>query len=347
MADEASTSAAPPPRERDRVIGQDAAVAELRAAAASDRLHHAWLLGGPAGIGKATLAFRFARRLLAPPAEHSAGGDGLGIVASGRTARQVAAGSHPNLIVLERVSPDGEKAAPRTISVEAVRKVLAFFGATAANGGRRICIVDSVEDLTLPAANALLKTVEEPPAGALILLISHEPQRVLPTIRSRCRKLALRPLSPPDVDEVLGSLGAEFEALDPGLRRRAAAASDGSVARALALLDSKRLALLDEIDRLLDGLPDPPVSRVLALAETLADRRHEEAFGLALDAILRWLAARVEALQAGGPRRLAPLADVCEKIVEAARSVEVYNLDRRAFVVSTFGDLADAVRRTA
>ena len=334
----------PLPRERDILVGQDAAIAALMEGERSGRLHHAWLIGGPEGIGKATLAYRFARHLLAPPVERLGGGDGLAVVPDGRTFRQVAALSHPNLMVVERGAGEEGKAAPKIITVDSVRKALGFFASTAADGGRRICIVDGVEDLNANAANALLKTIEEPPPGALILLVSHAPQRILPTIRSRCRKLALPPLAAPDLERVLSGFDL---AAGPDVRARSVAMADGSVRRALTLLDPKRIALIDELTSLLDLMPGAETGRVLALAEKLGDRRASDEFPVALDTIQRWLSERIRARSGEGAARLAPLAEVCENVTEAARAVEVYNLDRRAFIISTFGDLAEAVRRAA
>lgn len=337
----------PRPRDRHVLLGQEEGARALAEADRSGRLHHAWLIGGPEGIGKATLAYRFARFLLAPPSERLAGGDGLGVDPEGRTARQITAGSHPNLLVLERASPDGDKAAPKTVSVDAARKVLTFFNATAADGGRRICIIDTIDDLTPAATNALLKTVEEPPARALVLICSHAPRRVLPTIRSRCRRLALPTLPDETVAEVLRTLGGPTAGLDDARLLRAAASSGGSVARALDLLDGKRIALIDELTGLLDALPQASPRRVLALADRLGDRRGEADFALAVETVQLWLERRVHEGRHLGPARLAPLAEVCENVGEAARSVETYNLDRRAFIVTTFGDLAEAVRRAA
>lgn len=334
----------PHPRERDSLIGQEAAVAALVEGERSGRLHHAWLMGGPEGIGKATLAYRFARHLLASPSERLAEGDGLSVDPDGRTARQISALSHPNLMVIERGAGEDGKAASKIITVDSVRKALGFFASTAADGGRRICIVDGVEDLNANAANALLKTIEEPPTGALILLVSHAPQRVLPTIRSRCRKLSLPPLATPNLERILSGFDL---AADPALRSRAIAMADGSARRALTLLDPKRIALIDELTSLLEAIPGAEAGRVLALADKLGDRRAGDEFPVALDTIQRWLSGRIRANPGAGPARLAPLAEVCENVTEAARAVEVYNLDRRAFIISTFGDLAEAVRRAA
>jgi DNA polymerase-3 subunit delta' len=336
----------PHPRTRDLLIGQGRAERALVEGHRAGRLHHAWLIGGPEGIGKATLAYRFARFLLAHPSERIGDEtDPLRVDPAGRTARQIQAGSHPNLMVMERVA-SGEKAAPKTIPVEAVRRALSFFGSTAADGGHRICIVDAVEDLNQQGANALLKTIEEPPARSTVLIVSHAPQRVLPTVRSRCRKLMLDWLAPADIRRIVTSLGNDFAAIDPALLERASQAAEGSVRRALALLEPKRLALLDETRALLAALPSIETGRVLALADRLADRQGED-FALALDAVGGWASDEIGRRAHLGVARLAPLAEVCEKIEDAARSLEAYNLDRRAFVVSMFGTLAEAVRRAA
>ena len=336
----------PHPRARHELVGQDRAARTLLDAEASGRLHHAWLIGGPRGIGKATLAYRFARWLLASPQERHHGIDGLAVDPAGRTARQVAASSHPNLMTLELPAAAGDKAAPKTIPVEAVRRVLGFFGTTAADGGRRICVVDAVDELAAAGANALLKTVEEPPPASLILLVSHAPQRVLQTIRSRCRKLSATALGHADVGRVLSSLegGASAEA---DLVRRAARASEGSVRRGLALLDPRRLKLLDDVEAALDGLPGTTRAQILALADRLGDRRAEADYELALDVITRWVSDRISREAGRGPARLAPLAEAAIRMAEASRMAEAYNLDRKPFLLGTFEDLADAVRRAA
>lgn len=341
------TGAIPHPRERHELVGHDIPARQFVEAERSGRLPHAWLLGGPEGIGKATLAYRFARFLLAPAAERRGGADGLAVDPQGRTARQIAAGAHPNLATVERVVPEDGKPVPRIIPVEAVRKALTFFQTTAANGGRRICLVDSIDEVNANGANALLKTIEEPPPGAVILLVSHAPHGVLPTIRSRCRKLPLAPLGTAEVRRVLDTLGLAAMEDEPGLADRAAALSDGSVGRALAMLDPKRVALLDELAALLAALPGAPIGQVLRLGDKLADKRRADDFPLVVEAVLRWLSDRVESRQNAGASRLAPLAELCENLIDTARSVEVYNLDRRAFIVSTFSDLAEAVRRAA
>ncbi|MFD0938333.1 XRE family transcriptional regulator, partial [Methylobacterium trifolii] len=191
---------------------------------------HAWVVGGPPGIGKATLAYRVARRLLADP-EGTAPWPGLDVPMDHPAAKKIAALSHPNLVALRRHRVPTAKTLPTRISVDAVRKALELFASTAGTLGYRICIVDSAEDLNANAANALLKVLEEPPPSALFLILAHAPGRLLPTIRSRCRMLSLRPLPAGEVREVVAGFPAPFPAPDADALARAAALSEGSVAR--------------------------------------------------------------------------------------------------------------------
>ena len=229
-------STIPHPRETSRLFGHREAEAALLTAYRSGRIPHAWLIGGPQGIGKATLAYRMARFVLAhsqPLAPAVQRAENLAIDPDDAVARQVAAGSHGGLLTLERTAND--RGVMRTvITVDETRETIAFFGSTAAAEGWRVCIVDTVDELNPNAANALLKILEEPPQQSLFLLVSHAPARVLATIQSRCRKLRLRPLATDDVIAAAAS-AAELDPNDPALRE-AAEASEGSVARALTLL---------------------------------------------------------------------------------------------------------------
>ena len=231
---------APHPRKQTAFFGHGEAEHAFLDACLAGRLHHAWLIGGPSGIGKATLAYRVARFLLAGDLAGREASATLSISPASATARQVAALSHPNLIVLRR-SPATEKKSPSTtIPIDAVRRALALFGSTAANGGYRIGIVDSAEDLTPASANALLKLIEEPPPRSIFLIVSHAPQRVLPTIRSRCRRLLLKPLSDGDLRSVVRSLGPPWAEADDAALAQAIASAAGSVRRALEVLDPRK-----------------------------------------------------------------------------------------------------------
>ncbi|WFU37439.1 DNA polymerase III subunit delta' [Bradyrhizobium sp. CB82] len=339
-------TAIPHPRETSRFFGHREAEAALLTAYRSGRIPHAWLIGGPQGVGKATLAYRMARFVLAhshPLAPAVQRAEDLSIDPNDPVARQVAAGSHGGLLTLERTAND--RGVMRTvITVDETRETIAFFGSTAAAEGWRVCIVDTVDELNPNAANALLKILEEPPQQSLFLLVSHAPARVLATIQSRCRKLRLRSLA---TDEVIGAaaIAADVEEADPALRE-AADAAEGSVARALTLLGGDALKLQQRTAALLARLPQVDPRELHTLGDSLgtSDRVALAAF---IDGIDRWIAERLHADEASANQnlpRLARLAEVWEKIVRAARDTEIYNLERKPLVFSVFGWLADATR---
>ena len=332
------------PRETAELFGHREAEAALLNAYRSGRIPHAWLIGGAQGIGKGTLAYRMARFVLAHRSPRSAPvqrAETLAVDPAGPVARQITAGAHGGLLVLERGLND--RGVMRTvITVDETRETISFFGSTAAVEGWRVCIVDTVDELNPNAANALLKILEEPPQQSLFLLVSHAPSRVLPTILSRCRKLPLRPLA---VDDVIRAAAAatDIEADDPALSEVATAA-EGSVARALTLLGGDALKLQQRTAALLATLPrvDPRELHALGDALGTSDRVALAAF---IDGIDRWISERLRAEDANANLpRLARLAEVWEKIVRAARDTESYNLERKPLVFSVFGMLAEATR---
>ena len=336
--------AAKHPRETVGLFGHREAELALLNAYRSGRIPHAWLLGGPQGIGKATLAYRTARFVLAhrdPLLPSVQRAETLWVDPTEPVARHVASGAHGGLLTLERTLND--KGVMRTvITVDETRETISFFGSTAAVEGWRVCIVDTVDELNPNAANALLKILEEPPQQSLFLLVSHSPARVLPTIQSRCRKLPLRPLSPEDVVRAAAE-AAEISADDPALAE-AAAASEGSVARALTLLGGDALKLHQRTASLLAKLPDVDARELHALGDALgtSDRVALSAF---VDSVDRWCGER---LRMDDPNanlpRLARLAEVWEKIVRIARDTQDYNLERKPLVFTVFGMLAEATR---
>src|SRR5438309_5825970 len=262
-------TAIPHPRETSLLFGHREAETALLAAYRSGRIPHAWLIGGPQGIGKATLAYRMARFVLAhgqPLAPSVQRAESLAIDPNHAVARQVAASSHGGLLTLERTAND--RGVMRTvITVDETRETISFFGSTAAAEGWRVCIVDTVDELNPNAANALLKILEEPPQQSLFLLVTHAPSRVLPTILSRCRKLPLRALSTEDVVRA-AARASDRPADDPALAE-AAAASEGSVARALTLLGGDALKLQQRTAALLATLPRVDPRELHALGESL------------------------------------------------------------------------------
>ena len=337
-------TAAKHPRETSDLFGHREAEAALLSAYRSGRIPHAWLIGGAQGVGKATLAYRMARFVLAnrhPLAPSVQRAQNLAVDPSDQVARQIAAGAHGGLLVLERGLND--RGVMRTvITVDETRETISFFGSTAAVEGWRVCIVDTVDELNPNAANALLKILEEPPQQSLFLLASHAPSRVLPTILSRCRKLLLRPLAEADV---IGAAVAatDIAADDPALVV-AAQAAEGSVARALTLLGGDALKLQQKTAALLASLPqvDPRELHALGDALGLSDRVALAAF---VDGIDRWIGEKMRTGDANANLpRLARLAEVWEKIVRAARDTEAYNLERKPLVFSVFSLLAEATR---
>jgi DNA polymerase-3 subunit delta' len=339
-------TAIPHPRETSRLFGHREAEAALLTAYRSGRIPHAWLIGGPQGIGKATLAYRMARFVLAhgrPLAPAVQRAEDLSIDPNDPVARQVTASSHGGLLTLERTAND--RGVMRTvITVDETRETIGFFGSTASAEGWRVCIVDTVDELNPNAANALLKILEEPPQQSLFLLVSHAPARVLATIQSRCRKLRLKALA---TDEVIGAaaIAANIEEADPALLE-AADAAEGSVSRALTLLGGDVLKLQQRTAALLARLPQVDPKELHMLGDSLGtnDRVALAAF---IDGIDRWIAERLHADEATANQnlpRLARLAEVWEKIVRAARDTETYNLERKPLVFSVFGWLADATR---
>jgi DNA polymerase-3 subunit delta' len=341
-----ATVTAPHPRETTVLFGHHAAEQTLLAAYRGGRIPHAWLMSGAQGIGKATLAYRMARFVLAhgdPLAAKVQAAETLDVDPSHPVARQVASGAHGGLLTLERTLNE-KGVMPTFVSVNEVRKTVPFFGSTAAVDGWRVCVVDTVDEMNANAANALLKVLEEPPQRSLFLLVTHAPARLLPTIQSRCRKLALRPLGIDDVVQAAAQAG-DIDHNDP-LLEEAAQAAEGSVSRALNLLGGGALKLHQRTAALLDTLPHVDPRELHALGDALggSDRAILGAF---VDSVDRWIGERMRADDANANAnlpRLARLAEVWEKINRAARETESYNLERKPLVFSVFGLLAEAVR---
>lgn len=325
----------PHPREMLSLLGQAAAERAFLDLQASGRLHHALLLTGPEGIGKATLAYRIARFLLGGgPA-----GQGLDMPAEARATQLVAGNAHPDLAVLKRRYDPKTKKFRTEIGVEDTRDALGLFAKTAAHGGWRIVIVDAADDLNAASANALLKTLEEPPARALFLIIAHQPGRLLPTIRSRCRVIALEAL--PDaalIDIVQGLAGAAPDAAALHFAR-------GSVRRALRLADPRVAAHLAELGAAFDALPQRRHALIGRIAEAIrAGSEGDQPFADLLDCAETWLETAMQRAVAAGEGALAAeIAEFWARIGEDARRAEAFNLDRRAFAIALFDDAATLV----
>ena len=319
------------PRENPHLIGHAAAERAITEALAGGRLHHAWLITGPEGIGKATLAFRFARRLLA------GGSDTLQMDPSHPVFRRVAAGTHADLMTVEREWDDKKKRMKKNISADSVRTIPGFLHLTPAEGGWRAVIVDGAEDMNTQSANALLKVLEEPPARAVLMLISATPGRLLPTIRSRCRHLPMPPLTEPDLDRALSLYLPDLPQTE---RATLVSLAEGAPGRALALAEQGGLAIAGLVREVISANPFP-LLRAYEIADSL---REEAAFDLFFALLRGQIASATTAhlrgnadplqtrlLEQRGP---AEWGSLWARLGEIQRETEQHNLERRQAVVA-------------
>jgi DNA polymerase-3 subunit delta' len=321
-----------PPAENTVLYGHDSAQEFLANAYRSGRMHHAILIEGPEGIGKATLAYRFACHVLAHPdplaaPDHIADPD-----PDTALGRQIASGASHHLLHLARPVDEKTGKVKSVITVDEMRKAGKFFGQTSGTGNWRIAIIDPADDLNRNAANAILKILEEPPKRSLFLVLSHTPGRLLPTIRSRCLALRLQPLAAPDLDRALAHLGSP-----PGETDAIITLSEGSVARALLLRNYGGVeiaeAFVDIIER--GSLKDrEPIHK---LAETLSGRDREIAYqfftGFVID---RVQAMARDAGAAGDLVEADRLARLSVELSEHFATAAAYNLDRKQTVLHVF-----------
>ncbi len=340
---------APHPRETLALFGHARAERELLDSYRNDRLAQAWIVGGPEGIGKATLAWRFARFLLAhpePSAPAAQGAETLAVEAGHPAARRVATLALADISLLRREWNDKAKPPKHftEIRVDDVRAMSTSFHHSSGAGGWRVAIIDCADELNRSAANALLKLIEEPPARALFLLVAHQPGRILPTIRSRCRKLMLSPLTQEETVGAVAALGAPWSQRPREEIVAAAARAEGSVRETLRLLGGEAMAFDASVARLLQGLPRVDWLGVHFLADKLTGRANEDAYETFMRALERHLDARVRALaEQGAPAaRLVGYARAWDDIRNLARETEVFNFDKKAMVLGAFAKLAQA-----
>jgi len=354
----------PHPRETETVFGHDAAEALIAGALGSGRMHHAWLMTGPLGIGKASFAYRLARFLLAQGIELPTEPGSLSIPHDHQAYRQVTRLSHPGLLVIRRAWDRQAKKFKQSIAVDDIRAIRNFLQRTAVTPWR-VVIVDAADDLNPNSANALLKSLEEPPSRTVFLLISSSPGRLLPTIRSRCRTIRFEPLGLGDLRKAIEAActasghdmpqGEQFDTL-LGLSR-------GSVRRGLQLLEGNGLTLYESILTLLESLPKLNRQALHKLVGLTAGRdalAHDMAFDLLEEA----LADAIRACPAGpsaapafprlrrfpallSPDNLADWAELWETMREARGETERLNLDKAALTITVFEKIARLSRQSA
>ena len=331
-------SATPHPRAVFAFHDGEAVEGEFLTAMARGRLHHAWLLVGPEGVGKATFAYRVARRLLGARPDPAMGA--LGSDPNDPVSRQIASRSHPDLMVLELRTDDGK---PRkSIPVEEVRRLPEFFSKAPASAPYRVAIVDAADDLNINAANALLKTLEEPPARGVLLLVSHRPGGLIATIRSRCRRLTFAPWS----EDRVASFLAQHTLLDDESRQRLAHMARGGPGRALYLASAGALEA-DALARdILARLPEVDEAALLAAADGFRGAEGQKRFELLFDR----LADQVRAMALSAVERegmqpdLDRWAQAWERLQAAPGEAEAVNLDRADVLFSVMGQLKLAAR---
>jgi DNA polymerase III subunit delta' len=325
------------PRETTRLIGQDEALARSARAIRGGRPPQAWLITGPPGIGKATLAYRIARYLLVFGATAD-GPEDLSVPDSSPGARQLAAGAHPGLLLLKRGYNDQGKLMTVT-GVDEIRQLRKFFGQTSGAGGWRVAIVDTADDMNDAAANALLKLLEEPPSRAMLLLIANVPGRLLPTIRSRCQRLNLRALDATAVEAELKTLVPDL-----GAKERASIArlSGGSIGMALQLASGEGISLAAEADKLLEQSANPDIPALLSFADKL-NRMTDglDNFGAFLTQALM---ERIRIRAKTNPAKLDRWIDAWEKLNHGFSRTAGLHLDPRQTVLSSVRTLSDATR---
>jgi len=358
-ADPDSLPGWPQPRETPRLFGHAGAYARFAETAASGRLHHAWLVCGPPGIGKATFAYALARGILGGDFPAAAGG-AVHFEADTPLFRQIASLAHPGLFALRRALQSGGKAA-QVIPVEEIRRLKHFFETTAASPWR-VVIIDEANHLNASAANALLKLLEEPPPRSLFLLLSSAPARLPATIRSRCLRLALQPLAAGELRRTVDCLCADMQREPPAAADFESLAwlAQGSPRRVLEMLDAKTAELFALTIRIINALPRLDHEAVLELIDKAAGQPERTAS--VLDMMERCLqdvcwqasgktshtAARIGLNVSSGlahPSNLALLAGVWERMNRSRAEAERLNLDRSAVLLTVFADLQSASSR--
>ena len=320
------------------IVGQSRAVEQFAAAWAGRKLHHAWLLAGPRGVGKASFARSAARRILADAAGPQSGLPGLETSSDHPIVKLVEAGSHPDMRWLERLPREKDEGLARDITIKQIRELGDFMGMTAALSPWRVAVIDSMDELNKEASNALLKMLEEPPPNTIFLLVSHAPGRLLPTIRSRCRLLHFDAL---DDDAMTSILEGNSPDLNASERKRIISMSFGSAGRALAFAELG-LAKLEEaaIAILRDG--DPTNARRAELAKDLGKKASAERYFAFLELAPSLIAREARGLR--GPR-LERALDAYAKARDLASVAPRVSLDPAATVFQIGGILADVAGR--
>ena len=346
----------PHPQDRTELIGHDAAEKRFLENYLSGRFHHAWLITGAKGVGKASFAYRAAKFLLSQQGGEGGGGlfgppDSLDVPEGDPALALIRAGSHPGLAVLRRQYDVKSKKFFSVIRVDDVRALNQFFQLTASEGSWRIVIVDPVDEMNQNAANAILKILEEPPKKTLFLLLSHTPAGLLPTIRSRCRQLALRPLGDEDMRRFLAPYS---ETISHDQLEMLLTLAEGSPGMALRLLEAGGLEIFADILDIFRNYPVLNAEKLHALADKSGLKDGEAGYRMICELYPWWLTRLVRAASSNfSDSNLVPgEADIMKKMIsrqapadwveiwetgnELIKRADVINLDRKQVVLNLF-----------
>ena len=328
------------PRRAVDLIGHGGAESRLLQAHQSGKLHHAWLISGPRGIGKATLAYRFAKFLFrVPSAEKARAHTSLYVAPESSAFRQVSAGGHPGLLVIQRSLDEKRKRLKTEIAVDSAREAHGFLGQTAAGGEWRVVVVDPADELNKSSANALLKLIEEPPKRAVFLIVCNQPGQLLPTIRSRCLHLPLQRLGIEDTVKVLHGLPTKAtEEAGESEVVQAAQLSRGCPGLALEMIGSRGAAAFADFLKRSKLSP----STAVEIAAAFSGRETAEDYYIFCDLLVGWAAEQARA--AGLAGRGGALAAAHDDINSSLRQADALNLDRRQTVTDALMRLEEALK---
>ncbi|WP_262695203.1 DNA polymerase III subunit delta' [Kordiimonas aquimaris] len=353
------------PRFTQALIGHEVAERQFLEAVNGERIHHGWLISGPKGIGKASLAWRIAKFLLVNnPGKEDAGLFGEALPAEpfhslstdneNDAVARVEAGGHGGLFLVERSENEKTGKMRNDIVIDDVRGLIKFFSQTAAEGGWRVAIVDAADELNVNAANALLKILEEPPEKAILLLVAHSPGKLLPTIKSRCRSLALKPLQN---DSLSAVLAMRYPDMDIAEMNAISMMAEGAPGRAVELVSQGGSGLYRELAALLAPLPRLDMVNVHAFAAKLGAIKADAEYRLFVQMLTGWLQRLIRQYVTGQAAddimpgeseqitRISALArvdqwlDLWEKVGHLTARADAVNLDRKQVIISIFASL--------
>ena len=357
------------PGEHANLLGHDKALAEVNHAYKKQRMHHAWLVTGPKGIGKATFALAVAAHMLRYPDLSSTSDQIIMPGPDDETFRLVGKGGHPNVLHITRPLNDKTGKFRTEITIEEIRKLKTFLNRTRVQDGWRVCIIDTADELNLNATNALLKILEEPPERTVFFILANNPGRLLPTIRSRCRQLPLRQLANENLHQALELLGVELDHLNEQEFDSLYRLSQGSVRKAITLLQLDGIALHQRFGEIIavTHQGDTDWLKIHKLADELSRANKDEQFRLLLDIAQIYIAGSLHFTNApltadsanarqrspmkglspiSAPlkqsmlSRLARLCEVWEKTAASVSLADGYNLDRKQIIINLFGSLS-------